>query len=119
MKQATDFLRLCQASRLKPSVNGNPRWKFSARTADGSLWEFRTASDVMCAFDCDLMRPKAGTVLLVEHHKTRVGNLIADHWHECGAVGIGSMVQAEAHAEAAELARATPAAGALDRARRL
>ena len=47
MKKTNDFLRLCQTSRLKPSFNGHPRWGLSTRTADGTLLEFRTASDVM------------------------------------------------------------------------
>lgn len=120
MKTTTELLRLFQVARLKPSVNGNPRWEFSAWTATGELREVRTASDVSSGYACDLSRLNVTTsIVRVSHHETRTGNLIADQWGDSRSTGADLRAQFEAEVEAAELARSTPVAPGLDTTKRL
>lgn len=87
MKHHIALLRLRHAVQLSASVNGNPRWKFSARTADGLALEFKTATDVNSAYGCDLSRLKLGDVIRARYHETATGTLIVDRWDDARTSG--------------------------------
>jgi len=88
MKEETKLLRLFHAKQRPNSVNGCPRWKFSARTASGDMWEFKTASDVSSSYSCNLSRLKPSTVIRVRFHETATGALMADSWDDGRSSGI-------------------------------
>ena len=87
MKHHTVLLRLFHAKPLPLTVYGNARWSFVARTADGPMLEFKTASDVGAAYETNLSRIKAGSVIRARYHETRAGTLIADWWADGRAAG--------------------------------
>jgi hypothetical protein len=103
MKPITKLMRLFHAERLNPSVYGNPRWRLVAITPSGNVMEFRTASDVHCAYGCDLSRLKPSTVIKVRYHWTRADNLIADYWEDDRDTGIDFSAEFDALEEAAKL----------------
>jgi hypothetical protein len=87
MKHHTVLLRLFHAKPLPHTVNGGARWSFVARTADGSMLEFKTASDVGAAYETNLSRIKVGSVIRATYHETRSGTLMASHWEDGRAAG--------------------------------
>ncbi len=87
MKQHTVLLRLFHAKPLPHTVYGNARWSFVARTADGSMLEFKTASDVGSAYETNLSRIKAGSVIRARYHETRTGTLMVSQWEDSRAAG--------------------------------
>ena len=80
MEYHTVLLRLIHAKPVPQLLFGSARWSFGARTADGSMLEFKTASDGGSLFECNLSRIKAGSVIRAVYHETRRGTLIADFW---------------------------------------
>lgn len=88
MKQHTERLRLVQIEQLAYSANGNPRWKFSARTDDGQLLTFKTASKANSVFDCNMNRLQRGSLILATYHRTAKGSLVADSWGDSHKEGI-------------------------------
>ena len=82
MKHETKLLRLSHVKPLPSSVNGNPRWKFYAREANGLMQEFKTASDVSSAYGCNLNCVRAGRVIRAHVHETATGTLMVDIWDD-------------------------------------
>lgn len=103
MKNQTELLSLVSAKWLPSSVNGNPRWRFTARTAKGQYVEFKTASDVSSAYETNLSFLKCGDVIKVRFHETAAGNLIANQWIDSRASGLNLTGQFEALELAAQL----------------
>lgn len=87
MKHHTVLLRLFHATPLPHTVYGNARWSFVARTADGPLLVFQTASDVSSAHETNLSRIKAGSVIRAKYHETRTGTLMVSQWADSRASG--------------------------------
>lgn len=87
MKQHTVLLRLLHAKPLPHTVYGNARWSFVARTAVGSMLEFKTASDVGSAYETNLSRIKAGSIIRAWYHETRTGTLMVSQWKDGRAAG--------------------------------
>lgn len=101
-KQSKSILmRLDWADRINCSTNGNPRYQFLATSADGSTQRFKTASDVSCAYGCDIKSLKTGVIMRVKSHQTARGQWIADHW----SVDPSCLVEYEAERERAMLDR--------------
>lgn len=88
MKHQTLLLRLFHAKPLPHTVYGNARWSFVARTADGALLDFKTASDVGSAYETNLSRIKAGSVIRAKYHETRTGTLMVSQWEDSRVAGI-------------------------------
>jgi hypothetical protein len=82
MKHETKLLRLSHVKPLPSSVNGNPRWKFYAREANGVMQEFKTASDVSSAYGCNLNCVRAGRVIRARIHETATGTLMVNVWDD-------------------------------------
>lgn len=96
MKHHTVLLRLFHAKPLPHTVYGNARWSFVARTADGSMLEFKTASDVGSAYETNLSRIKAGSVIRARYHETRTGTLMVSQWEDGRAAGINLTAEFDA-----------------------
>lgn len=105
MKSITQLMRLIHAERINSSVNGNPRWMFIARTPSGIVMRFKTASDVQCAYGCDLARLNPSTVIKVEYHWTQANNIIADHWDDGRKSASDLSIEFTALEEASQLAQ--------------
>ena len=88
MKHETKLLRLSHVKPLPHSVNGNPRWKFYAREANGVMQEFKTASDVSSAYGCNLNCVRAGRVIRARIHETATGTLMVSIWDDSRAAGV-------------------------------
>lgn len=88
MKHHTVLLRLLFAKQLPATVNGNPRWLFNARPADGTMAEFKTASDVSSAYACNLSRLKPGDVIRTRYHETASGTLMVNNWDDGRSSGV-------------------------------
>jgi len=88
MKHYFERLRLIRVDQLTHSVNGNPRWQFSAETDDGQMWNFKTASSASSAFGCNLNRLENGDLILARYHQTAAGTLIVDKWDDSHSSGI-------------------------------
>jgi hypothetical protein len=80
MKHYTVLLRLLRVEPLPRSVNGNPRWRFHARTCDGPMQKFKTATDAGSAYACNLSRLKGGDAIRARFHTTATGTLMVDRW---------------------------------------
>lgn len=87
MKQQTVLLRLLHAKPLNHSANGGARWAFAASEAGGSIRRFKTASDVGSAYETNLSRIRAGSVIRATYHETRGGTLMVRHWIDGRAAG--------------------------------
>lgn len=103
MGNQTALLRLSFVRWCRASVNGNPRWAFTAWTADGDLLELRTATDSGCAYACNIGWLRTGTILRVQYHETLTGNLIAHLWDDSRTAGVDLNTQFDALSEAAQL----------------
>ena len=88
MKHQTVLLRMFYAKPIPNTLNGNPRWKFIAHTANGPMQEFKTASDVSSAYGCNLNCVRAGRVIRARYHETATGTLIVDCWDDVRSSGI-------------------------------
>ncbi len=82
MKHEIKLLRLLYAKPIPNTVNGNPRWKFYAREANGVMQEFKTASDVSSAYGCNLNCVRAGRVIRARIHETATGTLMVGVWDD-------------------------------------
>ena len=96
MKHHIVLLRLSHAIQLNCSTNGNPRWRFFARTADGPIQEFKTATDVSSGYACNLFRLKAGDVIQAKYHETATGTLMVTTWDDARSCGVDLSSQFDA-----------------------
>lgn len=67
--------KLIYASRLKNSVNGNPRWNFIVLSND-QCYEFKTKTDSAVGYKFKRLLFNEVTV---DYHVTRSGNLICEN----------------------------------------
>lgn len=88
MKNYTVLLRMSYVKPIPNSVNGNPRWRFYARAADGPMEEFKTASDVSSAYGCNLNCVRAGSVIRAQYHETATGTLMVTIWDDSRSSGV-------------------------------
>lgn len=81
------LFKLAYVSQLKPSRNGNPKWRFVAQSVTGEFLEFQTAADVGSTATCKLHGVAQSTIIKVAYHDAASGKLMADAW------GLASQVE--------------------------
>ncbi len=88
MKHYTVLLRFLSDNDMWMSGNGNPRWLFSAQTADGKTHRFKTARDVSSVYSCNFHRLKRGDVIRARYHWTARGTPMVDIWDDTISAGV-------------------------------